>query len=393
MLRVPGSTATSLLALRAEGRTCGCSPPRCRPLPPTWMRSAAFPGPAPSAALRRSRFPRAPAPSPAPEAASPPPSQRPIRLRLRDPASPPPSCGGRPARSSAPPSARAAPRSIRSELPWSPVRGPAPLITTTGRHGRLAFSTDGYVVNPLEFPGGDSGRLAVVGTCNDLAMAGARPWALSLGLILEEGLELALLRRILASVAAAATDCAVQVVTGDTKVVEPIGPGRIEAGDQLVVSGDLGRHGMAILMARHGLEPHPPLLSDCAPLWPLEEALLARGVRPHLPAGSHPRRPRQRPAGAGHGGRDGGPVDRGADSGGRRRAPRRRPPGSRSAPPGQRGKAGGRGGPRRSGGQPGGARTPGRRLDRCSRTAGGFAGIRRCRPSRIAAAAAHSLRQ
>jgi hydrogenase expression/formation protein HypE len=92
------------------------------------------------------------------------------------------------------------------------------------------------------------------------------------------------------------------VVTGDTKVVErgkadgaflttsgigllmaeqPIGPGRISAGDQLVVSGDLGRHGMAILMARHGLDPHPPLLSDCAPLWPLVEALLARGVQLH----------------------------------------------------------------------------------------------------------------
>ena len=169
-------------------------------------------------------------------------------------------------------------------------------------HGHLAFSTDGYVVHPLEFPGGDIGRLAVVGTCNDLAMAGARPWALSLGLILEEGLELVVLRRLVASVAAAAADCAVRVVTGDTKVVErgkadgaflttsgigllmasePIGPGRIKAGDQLVVSGDLGRHGMAILMARHGLDPHPPLLSDCAPLWPLVDELLAVGVRPH----------------------------------------------------------------------------------------------------------------
>jgi len=183
--------------------------------------------------------------------------------------------------------------------PGAPLHDAASLALP---HGRLAFSTDGYVVHPLEFPGGDIGRLAVVGTCNDLAMAGARPWALSLGLILEEGLELAVLRRILASVAAAAADCGVQVVTGDTKVVErgkadgaflttsgigllmaaePIGPGRIEAGDQVVVSGDLGRHGMAILMARHGLDPHPPLLSDCAPLWPLVEALLAHGVRPH----------------------------------------------------------------------------------------------------------------
>jgi len=183
--------------------------------------------------------------------------------------------------------------------PGAPLHDAASLALP---HGRLAFSTDGYVVHPLEFPGGDIGRLAVVGTCNDLAMAGARPWALSLGLILEEGLEFTLLRRILASVAAAAAECAVQVVTGDTKVVErgkadgaflttsgigllmaeqPIGPGRISAGDQLVVSGDLGRHGMAILMARHGLDPHPPLLSDCAPLWPLVEALVARGVQLH----------------------------------------------------------------------------------------------------------------
>jgi hydrogenase expression/formation protein HypE len=183
--------------------------------------------------------------------------------------------------------------------PTAPLHDAASLALP---HGRLAFSTDGYVVHPLEFPGGDIGRLAVVGTCNDLAMAGARPWALSLGLILEEGLEFTLLRRILASVAAAAAECAVQVVTGDTKVVErgkadgaflttsgigllmaeqPIGPGRISAGDQLVVSGDLGRHGMAILMARHGLDPHPPLLSDCAPLWPLVEALVARGVQLH----------------------------------------------------------------------------------------------------------------
>ena len=169
-------------------------------------------------------------------------------------------------------------------------------------HGRLAFCTDGYVVQPLEFPGGNIGRLAVIGTANDLAMAGARPLQLSLGLILEEGLELTVLRRLLASVGNAARECGVQVVTGDTKVVErgkadgaflttsgiglleveePIDPGAIEAGDQLVVSGDLGRHGMAILAARHGLDLHPPLESDCAPLWPLVQQLLERGVRPH----------------------------------------------------------------------------------------------------------------
>ena len=169
-------------------------------------------------------------------------------------------------------------------------------------HGRLAFSTDGYVVHPLEFPGGNIGRLAVVGTANDLAMAGARPLWLSLGLILEEGLELAVLRRVLAAVGQAAAECGVQVVTGDTKVVErgkadgaflttsgiglreleaPIDPAAIRSGDQLVVSGDLGRHGIAILAARHGLALQPPLQSDCAPLWPQVELLLRRGVRPH----------------------------------------------------------------------------------------------------------------
>jgi len=169
-------------------------------------------------------------------------------------------------------------------------------------HGRLAFSTDGYVVHPLEFPGGNIGRLAVVGTANDLAMAGARPLWLSLGLILEEGLELAVLRRVLAAVGEAAAECGVQLVTGDTKVVErgkadgaflttsgiglreleaPIDPAAITSGDQLVVSGDLGRHGIAILAARHGLALQPPLQSDCAPLWPLVRQLLHRGVRPH----------------------------------------------------------------------------------------------------------------
>jgi len=169
-------------------------------------------------------------------------------------------------------------------------------------HGRLAFSTDSYVVTPLEFPGGDIGRLAVCGTCNDLAMLGARPSLLSLGLILEEGLPLATLRRLLASLRRAALECGVTIVTGDTKVVErgraegvyvntsgigllqaqrPIGPRAIGAGDQLLVSGDLGRHGMAVLAARHGLVLEPALLSDCAPLWPQVEALLAAGILPH----------------------------------------------------------------------------------------------------------------
>ncbi|MFQ6537901.1 MULTISPECIES: hydrogenase expression/formation protein HypE [Aphanothece] len=168
--------------------------------------------------------------------------------------------------------------------------------------GRLAFTTDGYVVHPLEFPGGDIGRLAITGTANDLAMAGARPLHLSVALILEEGLPIALLRRLVASMAAAARDCGVSVVTGDTKVVERgkadgvfittsglgvvaegrrIDPTAIRPGDQLLLSGDLGRHGVAILAARHGLVLDPPVLSDCAPLWPQVERLLEQGVAIH----------------------------------------------------------------------------------------------------------------
>ena len=168
--------------------------------------------------------------------------------------------------------------------------------------GALAFTTDSYVVHPLEFPGGDIGQLAITGTANDLAMAGARPKQISVAWILEEGLELACLRRIVASMARAAEACGVAIVTGDTKVVErgkadrlflttsgigliespsPIGPGAIRAGDQLLVSGDLGRHGLAILAARHGLALYPPITSDCMPLWPLVEAGLVAGVRFH----------------------------------------------------------------------------------------------------------------
>ena len=169
-------------------------------------------------------------------------------------------------------------------------------------HGRLAFTCDGYVVQPLEFPGGDIGSLAVIGTANDLAMAAAQPLHLSVSLILEEGLPLALLRRVVASMAAAAARCGLTIVTGDTKVVErgkadglfistsgvglvahpdPVDPAAIRPGDALLVSGDLGRHGVAILAARHGFDLQPPVPSDCAPLWPQVEALLAAGVRPH----------------------------------------------------------------------------------------------------------------
>ncbi|MEB3334999.1 MAG: hydrogenase expression/formation protein HypE [Cyanobacteriota bacterium] len=168
--------------------------------------------------------------------------------------------------------------------------------------GDLAFTTDSYVVHPLEFPGGDIGELAIIGTANDLAMAGARPSRISVALILEEGLELSCLRRIVASMGRAAAASGVAIVTGDTKVVErgkadrlfittsglgvvesptPIGPGSIAVGDQLLVSGDLGRHGLAILAARHELALDPPITTDCAPLWPSVEACLRGGVGIH----------------------------------------------------------------------------------------------------------------
>jgi len=190
-------------------------------------------------------------------------------------------------------------------------RDPAQLLhdaaTVARPQGPLAFTTDSYVVHPLEFPGGDIGTLAITGTANDLAMAGARPSLISVALILEEGLELSCLRRIVASMARAAEACGVAIATGDTKVVErgkadrlfittsgigviesptPIGPGSIGpwsigVGDQLLVSGDLGRHGLAILAARHGLALDPPIESDCAPLWPQVDELLQAGVRLH----------------------------------------------------------------------------------------------------------------
>lgn len=167
---------------------------------------------------------------------------------------------------------------------------------------RLAFTTDSHVVSPLFFPGGDIGKLAVHGTVNDLAMCGARPKWLSAGFILEEGLSLETLRRVVASMAEAARSAGVVIVTGDTKVVErgkgdglyintagvgviehdaAIGPAAARPGDVVLLSGDIGRHGMAILAQREGLAFESPIESDCACLWPAVEALLAGGVAVH----------------------------------------------------------------------------------------------------------------
>ena len=164
----------------------------------------------------------------------------------------------------------------------------------------LAFSTDSYVVRPLIFPGGTIGDLAVNGTANDLAMCGAQPLYLSCGFILEEGLEIAALRIIAESMRAAANRAGVLLVTGDTKVVDHgkadglyintagigrvrhhVGAQRIEAGDAIMVSGDLGAHGITILSTREGLEFESPLQSDTAPLWGQVSALLDAGLDIH----------------------------------------------------------------------------------------------------------------
>jgi hydrogenase expression/formation protein HypE len=165
---------------------------------------------------------------------------------------------------------------------------------------RLAFTTDSYVVKPLFFPGGDIGSLAVHGTVNDLAMSGARPLFLSAGFILEEGLPMETLWRIVQSMQVAASNCGVRVVTGDTKVVDKgkgdgvfintsgvgliehsleISPAEVQVGDTLLVNGDLGRHGMAIVMVREGMEFESEIRSDSAPLSDLVLRLLDAGVR------------------------------------------------------------------------------------------------------------------
>jgi hydrogenase expression/formation protein HypE len=168
---------------------------------------------------------------------------------------------------------------------------------------RLAFTTDSFVVRPLIFPGGDIGDLAVNGTVNDLAMCGARPLYLSAGFILEEGLEMDTLRTVVNSMQEAAAEAGVQLVTGDTKVVDKgkgdgifvntsgigvienantsIGPASVQLGDVVIVSGDLGRHGIAILSVREGLEFESPILSDTASVWPAVEALLNAGIEIH----------------------------------------------------------------------------------------------------------------
>jgi hydrogenase expression/formation protein HypE len=166
----------------------------------------------------------------------------------------------------------------------------------------VAFSTDSFVVNPLIFPGGNIGELAVYGTVNDLAMTGAQPLFLSAGFILEEGLPMETLGVITTAFSAACQTANVQVVTGDTKVVNrghgdglyinttgiglipaevAIAPENAQAGDVIIVSGTVGDHGMAIMSVREGLEFETRIVSDTSPLHELVETMLAASLDIH----------------------------------------------------------------------------------------------------------------
>ena len=167
---------------------------------------------------------------------------------------------------------------------------------------RLAFTTDSYVVRPLFFPGGDIGKLAICGTVNDLAMSGAKPLYLSVGMILEEGFSMERLQTIVQSMQRTASECGVQIVTGDTKVVEHgkgdgiyintsgvgliehslcIDPASVRVGDAVLLSGDVGRHGIAIMAAREGLNFETTIESDCAPLSAMVQDMVQAGVEMH----------------------------------------------------------------------------------------------------------------
>ncbi len=173
---------------------------------------------------------------------------------------------------------------------------------TVDFHGQLAFTTDSYVVTPLFFPGGNIGKLAVCGTVNDLAASGAKPLYLSLAMILEEGLELSVLKEVVDTIRLAAQEAGVSIVTGDTKVVErgacqgmfinTAGVGRVpegivssasraRPGDRILLSGAIGEHGMAVLSKRQGLTFQTEIRSDCAPLGELVANLVSvcPGVR------------------------------------------------------------------------------------------------------------------
>jgi hydrogenase expression/formation protein HypE len=167
---------------------------------------------------------------------------------------------------------------------------------------KIAFTTDSFVVHPLFFPGGDIGTLAVNGTVNDLSMSGARPLYLSLGFIIEEGLSMETLWRIVGSIKKAADAAGVTIVTGDTKVVDrgkgdgiyintsgigivehglSIAPANIKAGDAVLINGDVGRHGIAIMATRENLEFETTIESDCCALNDIVARLIKAGIKIH----------------------------------------------------------------------------------------------------------------
>jgi hydrogenase expression/formation protein HypE len=203
--------------------------------------------------------------------------------------------------------ARLSRRLIRQELLTAfanPFLAPlADAATLPAVDGRLVMTTDSSVVSPLFFPGGDIGSLAVYSAINDLAVSGADPLYLSLALILEEGLPIEMLRRVVHSIKAAVQQAGVSIVTGDTKVVPrgavdklfismtgigrlrsdaDLGVHRVQAGDKVLVSGTLGDHGLAVLSAREGLEWGNELRSDSAPLHDLVARLLESGADVHF---------------------------------------------------------------------------------------------------------------
>ena len=168
--------------------------------------------------------------------------------------------------------------------------------------GQVAMTTDSYVVRPIFFPGGDIGSMAVHGTVNDLAMSGALPLYLTSAFIIEEGLPMETLWRVVCSMRDAANQCGVQIVTGDTKVVDKgkgdglfintagigviehalnIAPQNVQPGDAVIVSGDLGRHGMAIMAVREGLQFESTIESDSAPVHEVVLDLLKAGIEIH----------------------------------------------------------------------------------------------------------------
>ena len=168
--------------------------------------------------------------------------------------------------------------------------------------GKLAFTTDSYVVSPIFFPGGNIGELAVYGTVNDLAMVGAKPLYITSGLILEEGFPLDDLKKILTSMSEAAKTAGVKIVAGDTKVVNKgkadgifintagigvidegieISPSRVKPGDKVILSGPIGNHGVAIMAERNGLSFNPPVVSDTAPLNGLVREMLKKTKKIH----------------------------------------------------------------------------------------------------------------